>query len=109
MDFLIQNGIVVNAEGSARTDVLVQNGRIAAMGEGLACANAVRINAEGCFLLPGFIDTHTHFDLDTGSARTADDFVTGGRAAVLGGTTTVLDFATQDRGGTLVQAFDTWQ
>lgn len=109
MDFLIQNGIVVNAEGSARTDVLVQNGRIAAMGEGLACANAVRINAEGCFLLPGFIDTHTHFDLDTGSARTADDFVTGGHAAVLGGTTTVLDFATQDRGGTLVQAFDTWQ
>ena len=80
MDFLIQNGIVVNAEGSARTDVLVQNGRIAAMGEGLACANAVRINAEGCFLLPGFIDTHTHFDLDTGSARTADDFVTGGRS-----------------------------
>ena len=81
MDFLIQNGVVVNAEGSARTDVLVQNGRIAAMGEGLACVNAVRINAEGCFLLPGFIDTHTHFDLDTGSARTADDFVTGGRAA----------------------------
>lgn len=79
------------------------------MGEGLACANAVRINAEGCFLLPGFIDTHTHFDLDTGSARTADDFVTGGRAAVLGGTTAVLDFATQERGGTLVQAFDTWQ
>ena len=36
MDFLIQNGIVVNAEGSARTDVLVQNGRIAARGEGLA-------------------------------------------------------------------------
>ena len=109
MDILIQNGTVVNAGGSMRADVLVQDGRISAVGPGLSCADARRIDAAGCFVLPGFIDTHTHFDLDTGSARTADDFVTGGRAAILGGTTAVLDFATQDRGGTLVDAFDTWQ
>lgn len=109
MELLIQNGTVVNETGRARADVLVRGGRVAAVGEGLSCAGAKRVDAAGCFVLPGFIDTHTHFDLDTGSARTADDFITGGRAAVLGGTTAVLDFATQDRGGTLKEAFAVWQ
>lgn len=108
MELLIQNGIVVNADGRMQADVLVQGDRIAAVGAGLSCPGAARIDAEGCFVLPGFIDTHTHFDLDTGSARTADDFITGGRAALLGGTTAVLDFATQARGGTLQEAFDAW-
>lgn len=109
MELLIQNGTVVNETGRARADVLVRGGRVAAVGEGLSCAGVMRIDAAGCFVLPGFIDTHTHFDLDTGSARTADDFITGGRAAILGGTTAVLDFATQDRGGTLKEAFAVWQ
>lgn len=109
MELLIQNGTVVNETGRARADVLVRGGRVAAVGEGLSCAGVKRIDAAGCFVLPGFIDTHTHFDLDTGSARTADDFITGGRAAILGGTTAVLDFATQDRGGTLKEAFAVWQ
>ena len=108
MELLIQNGIVVNADGRMQADVLVQGDRIAAVGAGLSCPGAARIDAECCFVLPGFIDTHTHFDLDTGSARTADDFITGGRAALLGGTTAVLDFATQARGGTLQEAFDAW-
>ena len=75
MELLIQNGIVVNADGRMQADVLVQGDRIAAVGAGLSCPGAARIDAEGCFVLPGFIDTHTHFDLDTGSARTADDFI----------------------------------
>lgn len=63
---------------------------------------------QGLLCISGFIDTHTHFDLDTGSAVTADDFVTGTKAAALGGTTCILDFATQERDGSLQQALDTW-
>ena len=48
---------------------------------------------------PGFIDGHTHFDLEVAGTVTADDFETGTRAAILGGTTLVIDFASQDKGG----------
>ncbi len=67
------------------------------------------IDAKGCYVFPGFIDTHTHFDLEVGSTVTADNFVTGTKAAVVGGTTTVLDFATQERGMTLMEAFHKWE
>ncbi len=109
MQTLIKNGIIVNAHGRARLDVLVEGGRIAALGQDLAPSGARVIDAKGCYVLPGFIDTHTHFDLDTGSAVTADDFNTGTKAAVLGGTTAVLDFATQEREGSLQKALDQWQ
>lgn len=109
MAIVIRNGVIANAYGCFRADILIENDRIAQIESSIECANAECIDAEGCFVMPGFIDTHTHFDLDTGSAVTADDFVTGTRAAILGGTTTILDFATQDRDGTLTQAYEKWQ
>lgn len=108
MDILIQNGTVVNHCGRKKADVHISGGRIKAVGENLCAAGAKVIDAEGCFVFPGMIDTHTHFDLDTGSAVTADDFITGTKAALLGGTTTILDFATQEREGTLKDALRTW-
>lgn len=108
MEILIQNGTVVNHTGREKADVLLAGGRIKAVGKNLCAPGAKTVDAEGCYLLPGMIDTHTHFDLDTGSAVTADDFVTGTKAALLGGTTTVLDFATQERDGTLQDALRTW-
>ena len=107
-DILIQNGTVVNHTGHEKADVLISGGRIRAVGKSLAAADAKVIDAMGCFVFPGMIDTHTHFDLDTGSAVTADDFITGTKAALLGGTTTVLDFATQERDGSLKDALRTW-
>ena len=59
-------------------------------------------------LFPGFIDTHTHFNLDAGDFFTADDFQTGTKAAIAGGTTTILDFATQNKHETLNDALMTW-
>ena len=105
---LIKNGTIVNANGRARLDVLVEGGRIAELGQNLASNGANVIDAKGCYVFPGFIDTHTHFDLDTGSAITADNFITGTKAAALGGTTAVLDFATQDRDGSLQKALEQW-
>lgn len=62
--------------------------------------------AAGCLVFPGFIDAHTHLDMDSGTTVTADDFASGSRAAACGGTTTLVDFATQERGGTLRDALD---
>lgn len=109
MKTLIKNGTVVNAAGSSRADVLLEGDRVSQVGRNLRAPGAELVEAEGCYVFPGFIDTHTHFDLDLGYTKTADDFITGTRAALLGGTTTVLDFATQTRGGTLRQALGLWQ
>lgn len=62
------------------------------------------IDARGCMLLPGGVDPHVHFSLPVGDLVTADDFVTGGRAALAGGTTSVIDFITPVRGESLVVA-----
>jgi dihydropyrimidinase len=59
-------------------------------------------------LFPGGIDPHTHFDLSVGTTVTADNFATGTQAAAVGGTTTVIDFATQNKGETLAQAVANW-
>ncbi len=108
MRYIIKNGLIVNADGRQKADVLIGNGRILAVGNQLHEEDAEVIDASGCYVFPGFIDPHTHFDLDLGVTITADNFKTGTTAAVLGGTTTVIDFATPVRGGTLKAALDEW-
>lgn len=108
MAVLIQNGRVVTPERTFAADVLVRDGKIAAVGPGLPPTGAKTYDAAGCLVFPGFIDAHTHLDMDNGVTATADDFATGTRAAVCGGTTTVVDFATQDKGGTLARALEAW-
>ncbi len=108
MQILIQNGTVVRSTGRKKADVLVRDGRIAKIAPRIDEAADRVIDAEGCFVFAGFIDTHTHFDLDTGVTVTADNFETGSKAAIVGGTTTVLDFATQDHGMTMHDALNVW-
>ena len=66
------------------------------------------LDCSGCVVLPGGVETHCHLDLEAGDEVTADDFATGTRAALAGGTTTVIDFATQFHGQSLTTAFDRW-
>ena len=108
MRIWIQNGTVVQSGGLAQTDVLIEDGKIVRLGKAPAGIADERIDAGGCYVFPGFIDTHTHFDLDLGVTVTADNFATGTKAAVLGGTTCVLDFATQNRGMRMQDALDLW-
>lgn len=108
MRILIRNGLVVGDGGAVSADVLTEDGTILRVAPQIDEAHDACLDAAGCYVMPGFIDTHTHFDLDLGTTVTADNFVTGTRAAVLGGTTTVLDFATQDRGMTMQDALDLW-
>lgn len=59
-------------------------------------------------MFSGFIDGHTHLDMPVSGTVTADDFASGSIAALAGGTTTLIDFATQDRGDTLAHTLEIW-
>lgn len=109
MGYLLKNGTVVSARASRKLDVLIEGETIAKVGENLFCEGAEVIDVEGKLLFPGFIDGHTHFDLEVAGTVTADDFETGTRAALKGGTTMVVDFASQDKGGhTLAEGLEKW-
>ncbi len=108
MDTIIQNGVIITPQGREKADISIKNGRIHAVSPTLDSTDEKVIDAAGMLVFPGFIDSHTHFDMDAGAFHTADDFESGTAAAVLSGTTTVLDFATQDKGGTLTDALDAW-
>ena len=108
MRTLIKGGTVVNADSSVRADVLVDGERIARVGEGLDEPVDRTIDATGKWVIPGGIDIHTHMELPFGGTFAKDTFETGSRAAAFGGTTTIIDFAVQPRGGTLRQGLDIW-
>ena len=106
---IIQNGTLLLPDGPRRWDLAFENGIVTAVAPAIpAGAGDQVVDAAGCLVFPGFIDGHTHLDMDSGTTVTADDFATGTRAAVCGGTTTLVDFATQDKGGTLAQALEAW-
>src|SRR5438093_4769221 len=100
---LIRGGRVVTASGERDADVLIREGAIAEVRPGLAASEDV-IDATGLLVLPGVVDPHTHLLLDTGTARTADDFESGSLSAAAGGVTTFLDFAPQLPGQRFAQA-----
>ncbi len=108
MKTLLKGGSVVSGESVRVMDVLIENEKIVKTGEGLSDPDAQVVDVSNKLLFPGFIDAHTHFDLEVAGTVTADDFNTGSRAALLGGTTTVIDFATQYRGESLKEAFAHW-
>jgi dihydropyrimidinase len=122
MRTLITNGTVVNADGSYQADVLIDGETIAAVGAvapggGLTGSLASvltgsgvdrRIDATGKYVIPGAIDAHTHMELPFGGTFAKDTFETGTRAAAFGGTTTIIDFAVQPRGGSLHEGLDVW-
>lgn len=109
MALLIKNGTVVTAEKTFTADILVEGETIREVRAGIA-PQAVHtvVDATGMYVLPGGIDVHTHLDMPFGGTTSSDDFETGTRAAAVGGTTTLVDFAIQARGTKMRAALDTW-
>ena len=109
MSILIQNGTLLCPEGPVKADLRVEGDKIAQIGPGLPRGGSRVIDASDRLVFPGFIDTHTHFEMNKGTPReTADGWASGTLAALAGGTTTVLDFAEPERGASLASALDTW-
>src|SRR5271170_7973834 len=109
MGTLIQNGTVVTADRSFAADILIEGSTISEVRAGIP-ANAAHtvVDAAGMLVLPGGIDVHTHLDMPFGGTTSSDDFLTGTRAAAIGGTTTIVDFAIQARGTKMRDALDVW-
>jgi len=102
MDLVIRKGMVVTAADAYLADVGIKDGVIASIGRGLDGGEV--IEAEGKYVFPGFIDPHVHMALPVGGLVSSDDFTAGAIAAACGGTTTIIDFITPERGQSLVEA-----
>ena len=108
MRTLIKSGRVVTAVDDYSADVLIEDEIISIIGRKLDVETDRVIDAAGKLVIPGGIDPHTHMELPFGGTQSSDDFLTGTRAAAFGGTTTIIDFAVQNKGETLTQGVDNW-
>ncbi len=89
-------------------DILIEDGTVSLIGKMLDIEADKVIDASGKLVIPGGIDPHTHMDLPFGGTSSSDDFFTGTRAAAFGGTTTIIDFAVQNKGESMLKGVDTW-
>lgn len=97
MQTLIKNGTVVTARSMQISDVLIKDEKILNVERNIQPSKGVEvIDAAGLYVLPGGVDVHVHLDLEMAGTVTADDHYTGTKAAAFGGTTTVIDFVSQD-------------
>jgi len=100
--------MVTTATQSRLAAVRCSDGRILEIGDLTPRPGEAVVDCSGCLVLPGGIETHSHLDLEAMGTVTADDFATGTRSALAGGTTTVLDFATQFHGESLMEGVRRW-
>lgn len=110
---VIRGGLVITAAEETLADVLVEDGKVAALASsGSAYAQGWTadrtIDATGKYVIPGGVDGHTHMEMPFGGTFASDTFETGTRAAAWGGTTTIVDFAIQTVGHSLREGLDSW-
>ncbi|MEU0850886.1 dihydropyrimidinase [Streptomyces flaveolus] len=110
---VIRGGLVITASDEIHADVLIEDGRVAALAaSGTPAAEALTaertMDATGKYVIPGGVDGHTHMEMPFGGTYAADTFETGTRAAAWGGTTTIVDFAVQSVGHSLREGLDAW-
>ena len=108
MKTLIKGGTVITAAETILADILIEDEKIKAIGldfseEGITSV----LNVLGKLVMPGGVDAHTHFDLPMFDTVSSDDHYTGHKAAAFGGTTTVIDFVSQNK-ETLKESVETW-
>src|SRR4030095_11949013 len=108
MKTLIRNGRVITAVDDYKADILIEDELVSVIGAKLDMEADRTIDASGKLLIPRGIDPHTHTELPCGGTQASDDFRTGTIAAAHGGTTSIIDFAVQNKGQTLISGLDNW-
>ena len=106
MTTVIKNGTIVTADLTYKADVLIDGGKIIEIGQGLS--GDKQLDATGCYVMPGGIDPHTHLEMPFMGTYSSDDFESGTRAGLAGGTTMVVDFALPNQGESLLDALKRW-
>ena len=108
MSVLIKNGRVVTATDDYIADIFIEGETIVAIGNNLGFKADQEIDAKGKLVMPGGIDPHVHLDMPFMGTYSSDNYETGTRAALFGGTTMVIDFILQKQGNSLRSALDEW-
>jgi dihydropyrimidinase len=103
---IIKNGTIVTADLTYKADIRIENGVITEIGPNLS--GGTELDASGCYVMPGGIDPHTHLEMPFMGTYSADDFASGTRAALAGGTTMVVDFVLPGQGQGLMDAAQMW-
>ncbi|MGB8507022.1 MAG: amidohydrolase family protein, partial [Pyrinomonadaceae bacterium] len=108
MSILIRNGRIITAVDDYKADILIDGETVSVIGARLDMEADRVIDASGKLVIPGGIDPHTHMELPFGGTEASDDFRTGTIAAAHGGTTTIIDFAVQNKGQAMTEGLDRW-
>ncbi|MCS6805748.1 MAG: dihydropyrimidinase [Acidobacteriota bacterium] len=108
MRTLIKNGRIVTAVDDYYGDILIEGERVTLIGQRLDIPADRVIDASDKLVIPGGVDPHVHLELPFGGTYSSDDFRTGTIAAAHGGTTTIIDFAVQYKGQSLIEGLDAW-
>ena len=103
---IIKNGTIVTADLTYKADVRVEDGKITEIGQDLSGGET--LDASGCYVMPGGIDPHTHLEMPFMGTYSTDDFESGTRAALAGGTTMVVDFCLPNPNQSLLEALSMW-
>src|SRR5215213_1461548 len=109
MSILIKNGRVITADADYVADIFVEGETISTIGKNLDVKADKEIDASGKLVFPGGIDPHVHLDMPFMGTYSSDNYETGTRAALFGGTTMVIDFILQKQGNSLQDALKEWK
>jgi dihydropyrimidinase len=105
IDLVVKNGTIITTTDTFQSDIGIKNEKIVEISKGIESSPGVEvIDAKGQFVFPGAIDVHVHLQLPFSGTISADDFENGTKAAAMGGVTTVVDFAIQQKGHSIMEA-----
>jgi dihydropyrimidinase len=110
MALLIKNGEIVTADARYRADIWCEGETITRIGSDLSAAPAAEvIDARGKLVFPGFIDPHVHIYLPFMGTFAKDTYETASRAALVGGTTTLIEMVCPSRNDDPLEAYELWK
>ncbi len=109
MGKVLKGAYIVTSEDTFRSDLRIDGEKIESIGLSVEKDGDEIIDLKGSYILPGGIDAHTHFDLELPNIKTSDDFNSGTKAAIAGGTTTIIDFVNCHRGESLNDALEVYK